>query len=307
MDGLVSSRPLLTARLRRRLLRHHLPLGLLTLLAITALVFVAPSRDGSWIRDGLAGGSSGAGAMRHGPGRTGSETGPADPTVGGAGHQANARFDHGNGMAGTPVPASGLARPLTTATGYFGLVLLAATLLVGPTSRLTQRATPLSLDIRRDLGIWTAIVSMLHVVLGFQIHGDGRVLGYFLDAETLALRRDAFGLANYTGLAATGIVLMLVAISNDAALRRLKAGPWKRLQRLSIVAFALVVAHSVLYGALGSRATLYSVLLVASVAVVILLRIGGAWAGRSPLARVSARSGPTRRRGGVSPSEYPTT
>lgn len=67
-------------------------------------------------------------------------------------------------------------------------------------------ATPLSLDLRRDLGIWTAIASVAHVVLGLQLHEGGRALGYFVDLETLAPRLDTFGLANGTGLAATGLV-----------------------------------------------------------------------------------------------------
>lgn len=289
MDSLASSRPLLTERLRRRIIRHHVPLSLLTAFAIAVLALAAPSRDGFWVRDDPAVGSSGAGAMRHGPGRAGGDSGPTDQATAAPGHQWSARIDHGSGMSGMSGPVSSLARPLTTATGYVGLLLLAATLLIGPMSRLMRRTTPLSLDMRRDLGIWTAIVSTVHVVLGFQIHGGGRVLGYFLDAETLALRLDTFGLANYTGLAATGIVLILAMISNDAALRWLKATSWKRLQRLSSAAFALVVAHSVLYGALGSRATLYSTLLVVSVAVVLLVRVGGTWARGGTLAQSPAR------------------
>jgi methionine sulfoxide reductase heme-binding subunit len=192
-------------------------------------------------------------------------------------------------MGGIPPTVGRLARPLTTATGYIGLVLLAVTLLIGPARRLMRRATPLSLDLRRDLGVWTAVVSVVHVVLGFQIHEGGRILGYFLDVETMSPRLNAFILANYTGLAATLILLILVAISNDAALRRLKARSWQRVQKLSFAVFALVVVHSVLYGALGSRATLYSVLFVLSVAVVVLFRVGSTWSARSALAQSPAR------------------
>ncbi len=289
MDSLVARRPFLTERLRRRLIRHHLPLSILTALAVTVLLFAVPSRVGFRPGDDLAGGSSRAGSMSHGPGRASLDSAPVDPAIVSSAHQPGPRFDHGSGMGSMTASVSGLMRPLTTATGYIGLVLLAVTLLIGPANRLMGRATPLSLDFRRDLGIWTAIVSMVHVVLGFQIHEGGRILGYFLDVETLVPQLNAFSLANYTGLAATGILLILMAISNDAALRRLKARSWKRVQMLSFAAFALVVAHSVLYGALGSRATLYSGLLVVTVAVVVLFRVGSAWARRSTLVESPAR------------------
>jgi sulfoxide reductase heme-binding subunit YedZ len=245
--------------------------------------------------------------MNHGPGRAGWAAGSGAVAADPAAEQPGAGFGHEGGMGGTPAALGGLSRSLTTATGYVGLVLLAATLLIGPASHLLWRATPLSLDIRRDLGIWAAIVSVVHVVVGFRLHEGGRVLGYFVAVETLAPRLDAFGLANYTGLAATGLLLLLVAISSDAAIGRLKSRLWKRLQRLSLAAFALVVAHAVLYGALGSRATLYPVLLIASVAAVLLVRIGSACAARTTSTRAAARPGPTGRRGGVSPSESPTT
>ena len=289
MVSVVSSRPVLTGRLRRRLIRHHLPLGILTTLAVAVLVFATPGRAEFRSEDTRAGGASHAASMGHGPGRAISDSARVDPAAAPPAHQPDARFDHGGGTAGMPSPVGRLARPLTTATGYIGLVLLAATLLIGPAKRLLRRATPLSLDLRRDLGVWTAIVSVVHVVLGFQIHEGGRILGYFLDVETMSPRLNAFIFANYTGLAATLILVMLVAISNDAMLRRLKARSWKRVQKLSFVAFALVVAHSVLYGALGSRATLYSVLFVVSVAVVVLFRVASTWAARRSLVQSPAR------------------
>lgn len=289
MDHVAPCRTVLTERLRRRLIRHYLPLSTLTVLAVVVLAVAAPGRAGSRTAADLAGGRLHAGGMSHEPGRTDSGSVPVgSATVPSADH-SSPRSDHGSGAGGGLGPLGGLARPLTTATGYVGLVLLAATLLVGPANRLARRATPLSMDCRRDLGIWTAVVSLMHVVVGFQVHEGGRLLAYFVSAETLAPRLTAFTLANYTGLAATAILLVLAAISNDAALRRLKAGSWKRLQRLSFAAFALVVVHTVLYGALGSRATLYAILLGASVGGVLILRTAGAWAARRAPAQSPAR------------------
>lgn len=61
---------------------------------------------------------------------------------------------------------------------------------------------------------------------------------------------NSFGLGNWTGLAALVLVVGLLALSSDAALRKLKAGPWKRLQRLNYALFALVILHAFFYGSL---------------------------------------------------------
>jgi len=78
-----------------------------------------------------------------------------------------------------------------------------------------------------------------------------------------------FGWGNWTGLAATVIVVGLLVISNDFALRKLKARRWKNLQRLNYVLFALVIAHAIYYGAL-LRVTSISTLLLGLIVIVVL-------------------------------------
>src|SRR5439155_1013410 len=59
----------------------------------------------------------------------------------------------------------------TTATGYVALGLLALTLLIGPANLLLRKRNPVSSYLRRDVGMWTVIISVVHVVVGFQVHG----------------------------------------------------------------------------------------------------------------------------------------
>ena len=64
----------------------------------------------------------------------------------------------------------------TVATGYLGVVFLALTLLLGPANLLLRRRNPVSSYLRRDVGIWTAIFSLVHVVgavLMHVSHGSG--------------------------------------------------------------------------------------------------------------------------------------
>ncbi|HYN80301.1 MAG TPA: ferric reductase-like transmembrane domain-containing protein [Gemmatimonadaceae bacterium] len=149
------------------------------------------------------------------------------------------------------------AQRLSVATAYVGLLLLAATLLVGPLSDRSGRATPVSTNLRRDIGIWAAIGGLMHTVVGLQVHMRGQVVRYFVpDTEMGALSKGAIAFlsANYTGLAATLLLVLLLAISNDLALRSLGTARWKRIQRLNYLLFALVVVHGALYLAVD-RAT----------------------------------------------------
>jgi sulfoxide reductase heme-binding subunit YedZ len=155
------------------------------------------------------------------------------------------------------------------ATAYLALALLAAALAVGPLRVLRASANPVSSDLRRDLGIWSASAGLAHTVIGLQVHLQGRWWEYFVyppdQAHRILLRSDIFGLANYTGLAAAAVLAMLLAISNDAALRRLGTKRWKRLQRWSYAVALLVAVHGAAYQLLERRA-LPGVLLFAIVA-----------------------------------------
>jgi sulfoxide reductase heme-binding subunit YedZ len=149
-----------------------------------------------------------------------------------------------------PEAADTISR-LSFATAYPALALLAATLMVGPLKLLTRGQAPASQDLRRDFGIWAGIVGILHAVIGQCVHLRGRPwLYYVYDSQhphLVPVRHDLFGFANYTGLAATFILVALLATSNDMSLRRFGTQGWKKLQRWNYVCFGLTVLHCFLY------------------------------------------------------------
>jgi DMSO/TMAO reductase YedYZ heme-binding membrane subunit len=295
----------------RRLLRHHLPLALASAAALVVFMTV-PTFDVSADR-GSADLSSGAlpqqrgeRAMEHGedePAPTGHGAAPRESSGHGGdeggsishGGGQDGSTGHGGGQGGTTEPQDGQTDPpqpdatmdmtgnrslvqrFTVATGYIATGLLAVTLLIGPANLLLRRRNPVSGYLRRDVGMWTAVFSVIHVVSGLQVHGTlSDFIAYFV-APDGSLLLNSFGLGNWTGLAATVIVVGLLAISSDFALRKLSARPWKRLQRLNYALFALVLAHAFFYGALLRVASPFTLLLGLSVAAVFVGQAMGIW------------------------------
>ena len=154
--------------------------------------------------------------------------------------------------AATPPPD--VRHRLSMATAYTGLILLAVSLWIGPWNVLRRRPNPVSFDLRRDTGIWTGILAVLHTIIGLTVHLRGRMWMYFLKSlHPLKLQNTQFGFANFTGLGAALLFLMLLAISNDLSLRALKTRRWKSLQRWTYIAFLLTGAHGVAYQFIEKR------------------------------------------------------
>jgi methionine sulfoxide reductase heme-binding subunit len=179
---------------------------------------------------------------------------------------------------------------LASPTGDVALVLLAITLLIGPANLLLRRRNPVNNYLRRDVGTWTAIWSVIHVIIGFQ-RQRGAIFGfvdYFVaDGRPLT---NSFGWGNWTGLAATVTVVMLLVVSTDRYLRELKARRWKDLQRLNYTLFVLVVLHAVFYGALTRMTSPYTRLLIVTVILVVLGQAAGIWLWPRRNARTTAVS-----------------
>jgi sulfoxide reductase heme-binding subunit YedZ len=272
---------------RRRLLHHHVPLALASAMAILLWMSLPLFRP--------------AGQQMHMPAQEADHVMPARAAHS-TDHSGPARVAQAaERLHQVSMPAQaadhlqnrGFMGRFTTATGYVALGLLALTLLIGPINLLLRKRYPVSSYLRRDMGAWTAIISVVHVVAGLQVHGppgpiDERILRYFFARDGSPLV-DNFGLGNWTGLAATVIVVGLLAISNDFALRRLKAGPWKWLQRLNYALFALVIAHAIFYGALLRVTSPAAVLLGLSVTAVLVGQAVGVWLWRRRYSRAAAR------------------
>ena len=168
---------------------------------------------------------------------------------------------------------------LSMATAYASLALLALSLMIGPWNKLRGRIIPVSSYLRRDIGIWAGVLAIVHVVAGLQVHMGGKFWLYFLPpadaAYTFPLRIDPFGLTNYAGLAATLILLLLLSLSSNAALRSLGASRWKSLQRWNYAGALLVAAHGVVYQILEKRTVGFVVAFAAIVLLALAMQFAG--------------------------------
>jgi len=250
---------------RRRFLWHHLPIGLAS--AVVLVLFTRlPVFDVNQRPHG-AGPTRALPQMRH-------EDHARTISLAGN-HSQRFAVDGDHLGAGN----HSFVRQFSVATGYVALGLLAMTLLVGPANLLLNRRNPLSSYLRRDVGMWTAVASVVHTVVGFQVHSAGTISGFlsYFVAPDGGVLLDSFGLANWTGLAAIVITTGLLAISSDAALRTLKAGRWKSIQRLNYAVFALVILHALFYGALSRGTSPFELLLELSVLAVLAGQVMGVW------------------------------
>jgi sulfoxide reductase heme-binding subunit YedZ len=192
------------------------------------------------------------------------------------------------------IPARFVLRKLSIASAYSAVAFLGATLLVGPWNVLAGRSMPVSQDLRRDLGIWAALLGVLHTIVGLNVHMGGRFWLYFVfppgGRHAVPIRYDAFGIANYAGLLATLVLLLLLALSNDASLRALGPSRWKALQRWNYAGFALTVLHGVIYQVMEKRVLPVALAFAAGVAIVAGAQLAGYWRRKGRTANGRARS-----------------
>lgn len=185
------------------------------------------------------------------------------------------------------VPRAEAAFVFMLAFGYASLAFIATTLLIGPLNLLRQRRNPVSIDLRRDVGIWSAITGCLHVVFALQLHFQGQVLFYFFAPTPEGGFRpllNRFGIANTVGTAATVILVMLLLTSNTLSLRKLKGKRWKQLQRFNYALAALALLHTLLFLGSSQRQPIFlTVVLLVTLAVLVVQGLGmGVYRQRRP-------------------------
>ena len=110
-------------------------------------------------------------------------------------------------------PPPDMRHRMSLATAYAALVFLSLSLGIGPWRVLLRRPRLVSLDVRRDVGIWAGLLALLHTGIGLTVHLRGRMWMYFLRRlHPPAIQNTQFGFANYIGAMAALLCVILLAI-----------------------------------------------------------------------------------------------
>ena len=149
-------------------------------------------------------------------------------------------------------------RAATVASAFTSLGYLALALSIGPIRVLRGRPPVRHMELRRDLGIWAGVLGLIHVLFGLQVHFGGDWRQYFVHASEngsglTQLRFDLIGVANWVGLVATLVLIVLLATSNNGAMRSLGVARWKSVQRSVYLLVATLAIHGMVYQVLTNR------------------------------------------------------
>ncbi len=175
-------------------------------------------------------------------------------------------------------PATGSLDRSSLATAWLCLLLYAAVLTIGPRRSLAASKPIANLLPRRDLGIWAAIVGLIHFALGNLEAMNGEYVAAVtnsLAAPSARLRAEFFNWGAITGTALALILLVLLGISNNWALRKLSPKRWKKVQRLSYLGFALCLIHGLLFQILEARQAFWIALLIFAGLAVLGIQLAG--------------------------------
>ncbi len=174
--------------------------------------------------------------------------------------------------------ASGLDN-LSIVSAYLCLALFGAALLIGPL-RLRATGTPLlNSHLRRDIAIWGSINGLLHFWLANKLSMTWEYVGIFVDNATAPpsqqVRDQLYLWGTIFGYVVAVLILILLLISSDRALRTIGTRWWKRLQRLAYVIFIATVAHAFAFQVLETRSLIWVATVAAVFAGVLAMQLAG--------------------------------
>jgi DMSO/TMAO reductase YedYZ heme-binding membrane subunit len=154
-------------------------------------------------------------------------------------------------------PADGAADRLSIVSAYLCLVLLGCALFIGPAHAITTGRPVFNKYVRRDIGIWAALVGLVHFFLANALAMNYAYLDLYVNLATEPpspeFRSQLYGLGTISGYIVAVLFFLLLGLSSDRVLRWIGMRWWKRLQRASYLAFVLTVLHSFAFQALESR------------------------------------------------------
>jgi methionine sulfoxide reductase heme-binding subunit len=168
---------------------------------------------------------------------------------------------------------------ITQASGYISIIILSISLIIGPVNLLLKKKNPVSTYLRRDISITGGALAVIHSITGLFVHLRGKPWLYFLEktGDGYSIRIDKFGMANYTGLIAALLIILLIIFSNDFLLKKLNPAKWKNIQRLSYLMFILILIHCFFYRIGKENLTIFFWFYIPLFTIVLTFQMIGIW------------------------------
>jgi len=170
-----------------------------------------------------------------------------------------------------------LADRLSIFSAYLCLYLFAAALLVGPLKVWRNRQPLLNNHLRRDIGVWGGLAGLLHFWLANVLAMTWQYVGIFVEnasaPPSAAVRDQLYLWGTILGYVVAVVILILLTLSSDRMLRWMGKRWWKRLQRLTYLAFVATVIHAFAFQVLESRPSPWIILVTVVTAVVTGLQV----------------------------------
>ena len=168
---------------------------------------------------------------------------------------------------------------LSIATAYICLFLITIALSIGPLQIIRNGRISLNIYLRRDVGIWAAIAGLVHCVIATKLAMTPEYINTYVDVSFGILsenaRADLFLWGSVSAFVIAVLLLILLSLSNQRAMKSLGVTWWKRLQRLAYLALVLTIIHGLAFQLIESRSLiLIGILLIALLQVAILQSIG---------------------------------
>ncbi len=181
-------------------------------------------------------------------------------------------------------PAAQALDRFSIVSAYVCFALFAGALLLGPL-RAIRGGRPSTNDyLRRDIGVWAALIGIAHLVIATGLSMDASYLDAYVNGTSKApsegVRTQLFAWGSILGFVVGLVFLMLLALSSNQAIRLLGPRLWKKLQRTSYLAFALSAIHGFAFQILESREWILIAVILLTVALVIAAQLMGVMAVR---------------------------
>jgi len=164
------------------------------------------------------------------------------------------------GIAVISGPGAAAADRLSIVSAYLCLFLLGAALLIGPSYAIRKRKLPVNSYTRRDIGIWAALIGLLHFYLANVLAMNYEYLGIYVENASMPpapeIRSELYSWGTILGYVIAVIFIVLLVLSNDWMLRKIGLKWWKRIQRVSYFGFLFTCAHAFAFQVLESREAL---------------------------------------------------